>query len=455
MAHIVWFRNDLRLNDNPALRHAAQKGEVLPLYIHNPQQNIGAASRVALHHALIALQKKWQGRLAILKGDPAAILPKIIQDYKIESLHMNVSLEPQIYAQDKKLKSFLPLDMHVYNGNFLFNPSDILKKDQSVYKVFTPFYKKIYPELDWLRAAYQKPDLSVLKHSLPNSVEDLGLLPKHSWHLKLSSLWPRGEDAAEALLDRFYQHYLQDYETARDELDKQGTSLLASYLHWGEISPYQIINKVKNSPHKTAFIRQLIWREFAHYNHFHNPDMEKTNIRATFDNYPWDNESELFERWKKGQTGYSVIDAAMVELYDTGHMHNRARMIVASFLVKNLNIHWRQGLLYFHDHLIDANPANNAMGWQWVAGTGIDASPYFRIFNPVTQGQKFDPSGEYVKKYLPHLASVPSRYIHNIHETPADILKKAQLVLDRDYPKPIVDLKTSRQQALTYYSHIK
>ncbi len=454
MTHIIWFRNDLRLIDNPAVFYGAQKGEILPLYIQDESQNIGKASAIALHYALEKLQQNLQGHLAIVKGSPLEVLPKIIKEYKICSIHCNLCLEPEILKQDQKLKQNLPIEMHIHNSSFLFKPWEVFKHDGSPYKIFTSFYKTILPQIDWLRPSYEKTNLSFCHHNLPYSIKKLDLLPQHDWYHKLSSRWKRGEDEALNLLDKFYNSYLKNYEQARDKLDENGTSLLSSYLHWGEISPYQILEKMKDHPHSQAFIRQLIWREFAHYTLFHFPHMVYGNLRPVFDDYPWDETSSLFLSWKKGQTGYPLIDAAMMELYETGFMHNRARMIVASFLVKNLNIHWRQGMQYFHNHLIDASLANNAMGWQWIAGSGIDASPYFRIFNPITQGKKFDPKGQYIKKYLPQLATIPKQYIHEIWKTPKDILKKAYINLGENYPHPIVSLPETRKQALSYYYHL-
>ncbi len=453
MTNIIWFRNDLRLSDNPALFYGAQNADILPIYIMEP--SLGAAAKIALFGALQNLQKKLNGRLAILHGQPLALLQNLVQQYDIQQIHCNLRLDKG-YEQDEYIKKALPIPIFMHNGSFLHKPWQQLKNDGTPYKIFTAFYKKLAPELDFMRPLYASDGaLHVIDHNLPTLINRQDFLPAHPWHKPILAYWQRGEGAAQARLADFTENHLHNYAEGRDRMDKTDLSFLSSYLSFGEISPHQIIEAAQGHEQSPAFIRQVIWREFAHYTLFHFPKMENENLRPAFDHYPWDENSPLFERFKKGQTGYSIIDAAISELRQTGFMHNRARMIVASFLIKNLNIHWRSGKAFFDDFLIDANPANNAMGWQWVAGSGIDSAPYFRIFNPITQGKKFDPKGEYIKKYLPHLKNIPAKYIHEIWLTPQDILQKATITLGIDYPYPLVDLSQSRQQALANYKAIK
>lgn len=270
--------------------------------------------------------------------------------------------------------------------------------------------------------------------------------------------WTPGEQGAKQRLQAFLETGIRDYKTGRNRPDQEFVSRLSPHLHFGEISPHQVRHAVKslddnpeNSADISHFLSELGWREFSYYLLYHWPKLPRENLQTTFDRFPWREDMESLTRWQRGQTGYPIVDAGMRELWRTGYIHNRVRMIVASFLVKNLLLHWHHGADWFWDTLVDADLANNSAGWQWVAGCGADAAPYFRIFNPVTQGQKFDPDGRYVRRYVPELDALPARFIHNPWDAPASLLKQAGITLGESYPYPTVDLKASRERALAAF----
>ena len=308
------------------------------------------------------------------------------------------------------------------------------------------------------REPLPKAKLNFFHANKKSSLDELNLLPLHSWKNKIESKWDMGEESAMKRLDDFLGSGIQNYKEGRNYPSKRFVSRLSPHLHFGEISPNQIWFKTramgdnKNIDH---FCSELGWREFSHYLINHFSFMLEENLNSNFDAFPWENNASFIQSWKRGETGYPIVDAGMKELWETGYMHNRVRMIVGSFLVKNLLTHWSYGRDWFNDCLVDADLANNTASWQWVAGTGADAAPYFRIFNPVKQGQDFDGDGEYTKKYLPQLSNMPGKYLFNPWEAPKEILDDAGIKLGENYPYPIVELKSSRENALSSFAQIK
>lgn len=484
---IVWLRHDLRLADNPALYYAAQQGTVIPVFIEDTTQTEwrpGAASRCWLHHSLAHLNDALSDQLRFFKGDPLAILLHLVQQTGAQAVHWNRCYTPHAIPRDSRIKQALKstgVEVHSYNGSLLWEPWTISKADGNPYKVFTPYYRKgclsavppseplPRPELqlfsdtlfcDSLPASKQAPD--TVTELTPLSLNELGLQPTHYWANKLTEHWNISEEGAWQRLQRFTDERLQDYQRGRDFPSLEATSTLSPYLQWGQISPRQIwyySQQQGNQPGLEdaldTFMKELAWREFSYYQLYHNPKMTEENLNQRFDRFPWKNQPLQCRDWQQGLTGFPIIDAGMRELWQTGYMHNRVRMLVASFLVKNQRQHWHLGATWFWDTLVDADLASNSASWQWVAGSGTDAAPYFRIFNPVLQGQKFDAQGDYIRRYIPELKTLPSRYIHTPWEAPEQVLKDAGIVLGSTYPHPILDLKQSRQAALTAFASLK
>lgn len=466
---ICWFRRDLRIHDNPALYNAVKEGLVLPIYIlddtNSGDYTIGAASKVWLHHSLIALNKKLKGNLLVKKGNPVEILIELANFHKIDNIYWNRCYEPWQIQRDNNIKKILEekgIKVKSYNASLLWEPWNVLKNDGTPYKVFTPFYRKgclggLEP-----RATLPKPEaISYVKNSNFTDINDLKLLPKIEWNKKLEKYWDIGEDAAYKRFDDFLKHGLKGYKEGRNFPCKDNVSRLSPYLHFGEISPNYIWYKIIAQENKgyiqdiDHFCSELGWREFSYYLLYHFPHLPKQNLNSKFDIFPWREDERLLKLWQKGRTGIPIVDAGMRQLWETGYMHNRVRMIVASFLVKNLLLDWRRGEKWFWTCLVDADLANNSASWQWVAGSGADAAPYFRIFNPVTQGQKFDPEGYYIRQFVPELKNLPNKYLFSPWEAQEQILKKAGISLGENYPFPIVDLKESRNRALEAFASLK
>ncbi len=464
---IHWFRQDLRLSDNPSLFAAAKQGSLLPLFILDRvncgRTLLGAASGCWLHHALIDLKARLHNKLLIKSGDPLSIIMSLIKKYNIDEIHWNRCYEPWQIKRDKALKSALrKLDVIVvtYNSALLWEPWEIKKKDGSHYKVFTPFYQKGCLQIIPPRKPLAKPKkITYLTHKeRSTSVASLQLLPNARWAKTMMSYWKVGELAAMKRFRAFIKKGLADYRVGRDFPASQKVSCLSPHLHWGEISPHQIwdqIKKLTQNKNTKSFLSELGWREFSYYLLYYYPSLPHKNLQNKFDTFPWRKSKKKLTAWQRGMTGYPIVDAGMRELWQTGIMHNRVRMIVASFLVKNLSIHWREGAAWFWDCLVDADLASNSASWQWVAGCGADAAPFFRIFNPITQGKKFDPGGDYTREYVPELSKLPDKYLFSPWEAPEDILKKAGIQLGATYPEPIVDLMLSRQHALDAYQLLK
>lgn len=462
---IVWFRQDLRLEDNPALYYAAQQGQVLPVFIreNHPmcQWPLGGASRCWLHHALKALQKDCAGRLIIQSGDPSELLAQIAYENNAQAIYWNRRYEPHNIQKDCQIKQALQdqgLSVKSFKASLLIEPWENLKGDQTPYRVFTPFYRQAIKQMDSVQTlAYPKALCWAESNSNSLSVEKLELLPKQNWHQSLCGHWDISAKGAQKRLQDFVQQALLEYQVARDRPDKQGVSYLSPYLNFGQISPQQIWQATYQqelTDSVAAFQRQLIWREFSYHVLYYFPSIPAVNFKSKFDNLPWRDDKTSLERWQMGETGVPIVDAGMRQLWQTGYMHNRLRMIVGSFLVKNLLIHWRHGENWFWDTLFDADLANNSLGWQWVAGTGLDAAPYFRIFNPVTQGEKFDPDGCYTRYYVPELKNLPNRYLMKPWQASQTVLNQANIKLGYHYPEPLVDLKESRKRALDAFHRL-
>lgn len=468
---VVWFRQDLRLDDNPALQAAIARGNpIVPMYILDTQHaghcSLGSASKVWLHHSLDALNKSLNNHLTLLQGDPIKLLDELVNQHSIDAVYWNRCYSPWEIERDKKIKRLLAnqkITVKSFGANLLFEPMTVLKDDGTPYKVFTPFYKNgCLKRSPPPRPAVKTTQSLTLKQLPTATLKDLDLLPINPWHKPLMNHWQPGEKGASKQLKLFLKQGLHHYKTGRDFPTEQAVSKLSPHLHFGEISPFRLWHIIQQEGVKQQiedqsehFLRELIWREFSYYLLFHFPDLPTKNFQSKFDHFPWKKNKSLLQAWQQGKTGYPIIDAGMRELWQTGSMHNRVRMIVASFLVKNCLIHWREGAAWFWDTLVDADLANNSASWQWVAGSGADAAPYFRIFNPVTQSQKFDPEGHYIKQFVPELSSLPAKYIHAPFDAPDLIIKDSNILLGEDYPKPSIDLKTSRQISLDAYSSIK
>jgi deoxyribodipyrimidine photo-lyase len=466
---VIWFRQDLRVLDNPALIAAQQEGlPIVPIFIHDPDEKnwpLGEASRWWLHHSLLELNKKLEHSFLFLNGSPEQVFENLISKLNIKSIFWNRRYDPHHIKSDKALKAKLKahsIAVKTYNGLLLKEPMETLKEDQTPYRVFTPFFKQNYllkPET--ITAPHdQKIDLNLI--NLSNStIDSLNLLPKTAWYNKLSNHWTPGEDGAHINLEVFLSKGLKNYKDGRNFPEKYNTSKLSPHLHFGEISPQTIWHKtiaamIANGLEKDGehFLSELCWREFSYSLIYHFPTLPDENYQNKFDAFPWKDNEIYLRQWKKGLTGYPLVDAGMRELWETGYMHNRVRMVVASFLIKNLLIHWKEGEKWFWDTLVDADLANNSASWQWVAGSGADAAPYFRIFNPVTQSKKFDPDAIYIKKFVPELKDLPTKYIHEPWLAPQNVLSDAGITLGINYPHPLVDLKSSRETALEAYKEL-
>lgn len=464
---IHWFRQDLRLEDNPALTEAASRSLVLPLYIldlkNDTSHPLGAASRWWLHHSLTALNESLQGKLFLTAGDPLEVLEKLIKTYTVTGVYWNRCYEPWRIKRDAKILSILGkagLDVKSFNGSLLWEPWEVLKPDGTPYKVFTPYYRNRCLNTAPPRTPLPKPRKIRLVEPGRNvfDIDRLKLLPEIRWDMQLEPHWRIGEKAAHRQINKFISTALNHYKQNRNFPARPYVSRLSPHLHFGELSPNQAWYAVRSEgddENVSTYCSELGWREFSYYLLYHFPALPCDNWNKKFDGFPWKKNSGHLKAWQQGMTGYPIIDAGMRELWQTGYVHNRVRMIAGSFLVKNLLQDWRKGEKWFRDCLVDADLANNSAGWQWVAGCGADAAPYFRIFNPVTQGQKFDPGGEYTLRYVPELKNLPTKYLFSPWEAPKQVLEEAGIKLGDDYPGPVVDLKDSRTRALDAFKSIK
>jgi deoxyribodipyrimidine photo-lyase len=464
---IFWFRQDLRLSDNQALLQASKLGEILPIYILDNLSpspfKMGSVSKICLHNSLISLNKSLGDKLNFYIGDPEKIICDLIDKYKIQNVFWNRCYEPWLLAHDEIIESKLQsikVNYTVYNSSYLWNPEEIKKDDNSYYKVFGAYKRKVYSIEP--RRPVAKPErlISFKDKGNETTINDLQLIPDHPWQEKVSQQLDFGEITAQNKLDNFINQFLLGYKKGRDYPSYQQTSKLSQHLHFGEISANQIwesINITRNlsrcEEDAEHYLSELIWREFSCYLMVNFKKLPSDNFQSKFNSFPWRDNDILLKAWQTGKTGYPIVDAGMRQLWQTGYMHNRVRMIVASFLVKNLMIHWHYGRDWFWDCLADADLANNSASWQWVAGSGADAAPYFRIFNPIIQGEKFDSNGYYTRKFVPELKNLPDKYLFKPWTAPDYILKNSGVILGKIYPYPIVDLAKSRIDALEAYNH--
>jgi deoxyribodipyrimidine photo-lyase len=465
---LVWFRLDLRLADNPALSAAvATDLPVVPVFIGSPEEEArltpGAASRWWLQQSLLRLDESLRARgsrLIVRRGPVAAALAALAAETNAGRVFCNRIYEPAALEREPALETRLQsqgIALESFNGSLLFEPRTIRTTTGGAFQVFTPFWRVVWNARGELRSPVQAPAAIPCPAQWPDSlaVAELELEPKIDWAAEIRAAWTPGEDAARNRLRAFAKDPVGHYEEERDRPDHDGTSRLSPHLHFGELSPVQIWQAVGEDAGAESYLRQLAWREFSYHLLCAYPKTVTEPFNAQFRNFPWRSNARRLKTWQQGRTGYPFVDAGMRQLWATGWLHNRARMVVASFLVKHLLVPWQDGAAWFLDTLVDADLANNTMGWQWVAGCGVDAAPYFRIFNPVLQGEKFDPDGEYVQRWVPELRGLPAEWIHQPWAAPPVVLAAAGVVLDETYPRPLVDHAEARAMALAAFEEMK
>lgn len=457
---VIWFRQDLRLSDQGAVAAAAKAGPVVALYIYDAEQGgdwaIGAASKYWLHHSLNALRAKLAShgvKLILRSGPTGPTLHQFLKDVGPAAIHVTRHFEPWHVALDDTFSK--TLDYHIYPSSLLYEPEEVLKEDGTAFRVFTPFHKALLAKGPMPQPTEGIPSMSGALVDLESEkLADWNLLPtRPDWTKEFN--WMPGE--AHAVLSAF-QPSAPQYKAKRDRPDLSMTSRLSPQLHFGEISARQVWHGLLQTHEFEAinpFLRQLAWRDFSYTLLNAQSDFADEAWNIKFKAFPWTDDHPQLNAWKYGQTGLPIVDAAMRQLWNTGWMHNRLRMIVASFLTKDMGVHWRVGEKWFWDTLVDADLANNAAGWQWVAGSGADAAPYFRIFNPITQSEKFDPKGDFIRTYVPELAQLPTKFIHKPWMADEATLKAANITLGQDYPHPILDHGEARRAALAAYDQMK
>lgn len=468
---IYWIRKDLRLHDNRALMAAARDGRpVIAVHIREDDGNgpLGAAQAWWLERSLAALAKDYEtlgNRLILRSGNPQSILRDLAGETGAEEIFWNRRYDPPGIATDTDVKRHLREDgftVESFAGHILHEPSRMRTRTGGPYRVYTPFWKAFSADAH-VPAPIDPPQRLTAPDRFPSS-EDLRdwalYAAKPDWAAGFVPLWTPGEKGAYDRLKHFIDDKASGYADNRDRPAEDATSMLSSHLALGEITPATIWHAINDADgiaddNRRKFLQELVWRDFSYHLLFHAPDLATKNWNDRFDAFEWSDDAAGFDAWTRGETGFPIVDAGMRQLWQQGWMHNRVRMIAASFLIKDLRIDWRRGEQWFRDTLVDADPASNAASWQWVAGSGADAAPFFRIFNPVLQGQKFDPDGDYVRHYVPELSKLPAKYIHNPHEAPDHVLAEAGIHPEKTYPKPIVDHKLARKRALMAFEKIK
>ena len=460
---IVWFRQDLRLSDHaPLLAAMASARSILPVYVLDDDSpgawSLGGASRWWLHGSLAALAASLRARgadLLLRRGPASEVIPDLVRETGAVAVHAGRMHEPWGRRVEADLAAVLSNTLHLHNTSTLFDLDAICTQTGGIYGVYTPFARacrarRVSGE------AEPAPD-RIAGARLPRSdrLEDWALLPRHpDWAGGFRERWQVGETVAQARLHEFLDRALAAYKSGRNLPGQPGTSMVSAHLHWGELSPRQVwrsADALAPGDGRDTFLGEILWREFAAYLLWHHPDLPEQPLRPAFAKLPFRRASAELRAWQQGRTGIPIVDAGMRQLWHTGWMHNRVRMITASFLVKNLFIDWREGERWFWDTLVDADLAANAASWQWIAGSGTDSQPFFRIFNPVTQGETWDKSGTYVREWVPELKSLDERWLHAPWTAPETVLRQAGVTLGRTYPTPIVDLGQSRQRALAAY----
>ena len=462
---IVWFRQDLRLNDNPALQSALNgNSAVIPVFIEDETcgRQAGSMSRWWRDNSLAKLNNalsKRGSRLIYRKGKAADVLTALASEVGATSVHWNRQYEADIIARDTAIKSTLKedgIEAESFNGSLLFEPWEVTSKSTGgPFKVFTPFWRACCA-LGLKRGLWDAPEKISAPAQWPNSdaLPETAALP----HMDRLEMWQPGEDGAHDALALFLSENISGYAERRNLPAEPATSRLSPHLRWGEISPARIVAETQAADIKAddgdKFLSELGWREFSYQLLYHNPELAETCLQDKFEAFPWRDDADAFEAWKLGETGYPIVDAGMRELRRTGYMHNRVRMIAASFLIKHLLIDWRKGEKWFWECLVDADPANNSASWQWVAGCGADAAPYFRIFNPILQGPKFDAEGIYTKTYVPELNALSGKTLYAPWTAKSDMLDSGAISLGDTYPNPIVNHEAARARALESFKSL-
>lgn len=468
---IFWFRCDLRLHDNPGLLKAIKDyDEVVPVYIWSSGTTSewarGAASCWWLHDSLLRLNEslKAKGSKLVCRSGKSEleVLQQIVKETGANALFWGRRYEPFNIDQDTKIKNHFSKSMVVesFNHALLWEPWEIKSDEGRSYQVYTAFWKKALktksPPEPLPEPKNLKPPVSFPKSE---DIADWGLKPRIDWDAQFYKSWEPGETEALKKIKAFKPRAKNYAQTRNFPYDEQGTSRLSPHLHFGEISPryvwHHILKDHRSLEPVEVYLKEIAWREFAYHLLYHFPQTPNKPLREKFENFPWKNDKKGLLAWQNGLTGYPIVDAGMRELWKTGWMHNRVRMIVASFLVKDLLISWSEGARWFWDTLVDADLASNTLGWQWAGGCGADAAPYFRVFHPVLQGEKFDPDGTYVKRFVPELKGLPEQWIHKPWEAPPLVLKAAGVELGDTYPLPIVDHAVARVRALEAFNKIK
>ncbi len=461
---LLWFRQDLRIADNPAL-HAVGDRAVLPVFVLDDAQLPGAATRWWLHHSLVSLQASLQrlgAPLLLQRGRAAQLIPALARQVGAQEVLAGRMYEPAARQRDRAVHEALQADgrrLRLFTSSLLREPAKLMSGSGKPYAVYTPFARAVMalgepnpplPAPSRLRAASAAPASDALAdwRLLPHA-------PEPDWAAEFAPFWQPGEAGATARLQQFLAQSLAGYGDARNIPSQDATSRLSPHLHWGEVSPRQVWQAATGGKGAQPFLNEVLWREFSYHLLWHRPDMPAAPLRPAFADFPWQRDARLLRAWQRGATGYPIVDAGMRQLWRLGWMHNRVRMIVASFLVKHLLQPWQDGAAWFLDTLVDADLAANSASWQWVAGCGSDAAPYFRVFNPVLQGEKFDADGAYVRHFVPEIAALPDKWLHQPWAAPAAVLRDAGITLGRDYPRPVVDHGEGRARALAAFASIR
>jgi deoxyribodipyrimidine photo-lyase len=475
-ASLVWFRQDLRLPDNPALHAAlARNAPIVPVFIWAPDADgdwaPGSASRWWLHQSLDALAKdlrRLDSRLILRQDEPLAALRSVARSVGATALFWNRRYEPSAILCDTAVQEALVgdgLDVETFNGNLLTDPAEVMTQQGGPYRVYTPFWRAVGEALD-PGSALPAPRKLPGPSSWPatDELDALKLLPTPDWASGMRAAWTPGRKGAMAQLERFLDSALARYDEDRNRPDLEGSSRLSPHLHFGEISPREVWTAVeervgrrgtRKAQSAEVYLKEIFWREFAYHLLHHFPHTTDSPLRPEFESFPWRRDPRGLRAWQRGETGYPIVDAGMRELWSMGWMHNRVRMVVASFLVKDLLVPWQDGARWFWDTLVDADLANNTLGWQWTGGCGADAAPYFRVFNPVSQGERFDPNGDYVRRWVPEIGALPASWIHKPWEAPENVLAEAGVQIGQTYPGPIVDHGQARERALAAYAAVR
>ncbi|MEM6336598.1 MAG: deoxyribodipyrimidine photo-lyase [Bacteroidota bacterium] len=470
MATLLWYRKDLRLTDHPALHAAIDRGEpVIPVFLWTPDDEgewaPGEAHQWYLHHSLDALGEQLDAvgsKLIIRQGSSAlSVLRDLIEETGATAVYWSRHYTPPLSERDATLSDALiedGIEVQAHKGQLLFEPGDILTGNGDIYKVYTPFWKKLKSRQDEIADPLPSPTSIPAPGSWPESagLAGLDLLPTNDWAAQFTDYWTAGESDAQDRLDAFIRNGIEAYETDRDKPAIDGTSRLSPRFHLGELSPRYVWDQVRTysgpgqrSKGVETFLKEIVWREFSYHLLYAHPETPLKPLKEKYEAFPWAEEYDApLERWQRGETGYPIVDAGMRQLWAVGWMHNRVRMIVASFLIKDLLIPWQEGALWFWDCLVDADLASNTQGWQWTAGSGADASPFFRVFNPVSQGERYDPNGDYVREWVPELADLPKKLIHKPWEATDRQLADAGITLGETYPEPMVNHAQARERAL-------